>query len=358
MVKAKPRFIKKTTQKKSLTLYIIGLLIVLSIFISFILQSGSPFFLQLAVNSAKIISPNYDYSEIYKKEKVRFEIETEFSYLGIISVRFNTFRRISEDSLIFRIKEKGQKNWYYQNIYKTDQFQNNELFPFGFPPISNSRGKTYVFEIESKKGKPGDAVAVSRTTPNVSSTFQYSLQKFFYLGFEGVEFIIYKYLHGLGSVEKDIVVLSPFILFFLYKAYIKNNNAPSMIRMTFMVLMGATLFYIVLLGRILPGEQTNNQWVTILLFLVWFIFILRYRVQSRIWLALAAFVIFLIPIILISFKRPDMGERAGLVAYGFLVIAVLHGFLETIIKSIPKLTAYEFLLMLIPSNIKKRLPYK
>ena len=54
--------------------------------------------------------------------------------LGVVWIRFNTFGRINSDILTFKIREKGQNNWYYENLYRVDQFQDGKLFPFGFPP--------------------------------------------------------------------------------------------------------------------------------------------------------------------------------------------------------------------------------
>lgn len=53
--------------------------------------------------------------------------------------------------IIFQIKEKGAREWFYQNTYYFDQAAPAHLYPFGFPPIENSKDKTYLVEIEGKK---------------------------------------------------------------------------------------------------------------------------------------------------------------------------------------------------------------
>lgn len=101
------------------------------------------------------------------------------SGLGSVLVRFYNFDRINDDLLEFRIREKGEDNWYYENVYKVDQFLPDELFPFGFPVIENSKGKVYEFEIESLQGVKGNAVAISRYAPQVVAKYQLTKNKVF-----------------------------------------------------------------------------------------------------------------------------------------------------------------------------------
>jgi hypothetical protein len=86
---------------------------------------------------------------------------------GIIAVKFSNNNKINQDLLTFRIKEENDKDWFYENQYKTDQFQNNQFFTFGFPKIDNAQGKTFVFEIESRLGLEDDSVSLF-LTPNDS----------------------------------------------------------------------------------------------------------------------------------------------------------------------------------------------
>ncbi len=80
--------------------------------------------------------------------------------LGQVAVRFNTFRKVNDDKLRFTLIEVGKTAPYYSAIYKTDQFQNGKLFPFGFPTISDSKNKKYEINISSTKGNINDKVEV------------------------------------------------------------------------------------------------------------------------------------------------------------------------------------------------------
>ena len=103
---------------------------------------------------------------------------SKYNNLGTIAVRFTTHYRINEDSLIFRIRDQDSQKWFYEHTYKTDQFQPNQLFPFGFPIIANSKGRAYVFELESIAGSEENAVSINTQYPIAISS--YSLDKHYY----------------------------------------------------------------------------------------------------------------------------------------------------------------------------------
>jgi len=53
--------------------------------------------------------------------------------------------------ITFRIKEKGEEDWFYENAYYFDQTAPSHLYPFGFPVIEDSENKTYLVEIAGQK---------------------------------------------------------------------------------------------------------------------------------------------------------------------------------------------------------------
>lgn len=54
--------------------------------------------------------------------------------------------------IIFRIKEKDEREWFYENSYFFEQGLSSRLYPFGFPVQEKSEGKTYVVELIGKQG--------------------------------------------------------------------------------------------------------------------------------------------------------------------------------------------------------------
>lgn len=116
--------------------------------------------------------------ELLKGNKIFGEFKAKHNNLGIISIPFDTHYRINDDYLIFRIKNKNQANWFYENKYKVDQFQNKKYFPFGFPEIKNSKNETYQIEIESVQGSDDNFVSVNKYSQILS---KYSYPKTYLL---------------------------------------------------------------------------------------------------------------------------------------------------------------------------------
>jgi hypothetical protein len=125
---------------------------------------------------------NQENKELLKGDKLIADFKGRNDNLGIISILFDTHSRINDDYLQFSIKEKGKVDWYYSNKYKVDQFQNNQYFPFGFPEIDDSKGKTYQVQIESLAGAEGNSVQMVVDRPLLS---KYSFPKAYLLQNKG-----------------------------------------------------------------------------------------------------------------------------------------------------------------------------
>lgn len=104
-------------------------------------------------------------AELTKGESVSGHFTSIYNNLGIISIRFDNQSHRSNDILEFKLREIGQKDWLYDAEYHTDQFQPHKLFPFGFPLILNSAGKSYEFQIESLVGSTGSGVFIDTQSP-------------------------------------------------------------------------------------------------------------------------------------------------------------------------------------------------
>lgn len=168
---------------------------------------------------------------ILRDQSAVFEVPAVISNLGIILVRFNTFGMISTDEVLFRIKELGQTNWYYQHTYKVDQFQPNQHFTFGFPPISDSSGKTYHIELISKRGTATDSVAVSSIEPIVVSSYQLDKQKArsdlsYSLGYAGHK--ARELFETSNFFMLSLLAFTPFFLFIFWLVLIHTGNRTAL----------------------------------------------------------------------------------------------------------------------------------
>lgn len=165
-------------------------------------------------------------SEILNGEKIVGKFTANNDYLGIVAVRFFNNNRINDDSVIFRIKEEGQ-DWFYENTYKTDQFQPNDLFPFGFPILPHSNGKTYIFEIESVGGIPGNAISLSEKNPVFESRYQIPINIITENYKNATIFILKKaiYLLKIPTTQAYFVIyLVPSIFLLATTIYIKSSK--------------------------------------------------------------------------------------------------------------------------------------
>lgn len=100
------------------------------------------------------------------------------SKLGIVLVRFDTFHRINEGTLRFRIKQIDASNWYFDHEYTVDQFQPDAYFTFGFPPIEDAKGQTFQIELSSSQESFSNAVAISLIKPQLAIAYKIQSGKF------------------------------------------------------------------------------------------------------------------------------------------------------------------------------------
>lgn len=148
-------------------LFILLFFISLSLAIGYSVSTDKTPFLMLTHFYTKGSYIEFHQGELLSGNKVTGEFTAYDNNLGIVGVRFLTQRKVSNDIFVFRLREKGNSKWYYENEYKVKDFGGYPLFPFGFPIISNSKNKEYYFELESLYGKSGRAVVVSLEAPAI-----------------------------------------------------------------------------------------------------------------------------------------------------------------------------------------------
>src|SRR3989344_919089 len=120
---------------------------------------------------------NLTEKDILAGQKIKGQFTASANRLGGIGIKFNTHNRINSDSIIFRFKEEGKNVWYYEQVSKTDQIRQEVFWPFGFPPISNSEGKRYEFELESVKGTVDDTIAINGSQKTFVAEYTYPKQQ-------------------------------------------------------------------------------------------------------------------------------------------------------------------------------------
>lgn len=204
------------------------------------------------------------------KKKIRGNFIAKTDNLGIIAIPFNTHNRSINDRIYFRIKEAGSNNWFYQNIYKTNQFKNNIPFPFGFPIIQNSKNVSYTFEIESLNGTPDDSPSISKAKPYFLSKYKFPKSELVKNPYILSQFLVNKTVAQLplftfGEII-SILLFSVFFPLLLYKVFNKimhffKTLKPQSVKsnfFTFIISNGVTIL-ILLLFMIVGTDRFYNN---------------------------------------------------------------------------------------------------
>lgn len=114
--------------------------------------------------------------KILRGKKIEGHFRAQTNRLGTVAIKFTTFNHLNYDQIIFRLKEKGKEEWFYENAYNTDPIRQEVFWPFGFPLIADSKGKTYEFEIESLRGENEQAIAINPLQKFFITKYSYSKQ--------------------------------------------------------------------------------------------------------------------------------------------------------------------------------------
>jgi hypothetical protein len=238
------------------------------------------------LNSDVLISKTFN--QFLKGEKITGKFVVSQNYLGQLSLRFYNYDRKINDEVVFRIKNVDSNDWLYEHTYETNQFLPNELFPFGFPTVPDSKGKTYYFEIESVKGSPDDSVTLSRQEPLVTVGFQYPK----------------------SLIIKDKNVFSEFVT---------NKIKYSEINRDFII---GFLTYINFIFLALILEY-------ILLKYLFKINLSSFKIQNGSYVIIASLIVLVFSAIFLYLKKSQISETLCVVGYIILVVGAIYSLFES-----------------------------
>ncbi len=201
--------------------------------------------------------------KLAKGQKITGSIIAQENNLGILAIRFIQTQRIAyedEDTLVFRIKEHGQKKWYYQNQYRSGIIFDTPFLPFGFPIIQESKGKVYDFELESLHGNSENGVTVSKQSPNLITRYQ---------------------------IPRSLLLSNKRNLFvFLSKKIITSFQVPDIIFASFIFSLPLLFYFLYLIPitrhYMILLKQTKKNYLNLILLLLIFIDALFLQVNSDI----------------------------------------------------------------------------
>ncbi len=224
--------IKKFRKDKKLMKHVIAILLLLGLWVLLTILYVVNFDTSFSIwsyNHQSTDIKNLNYNLIYKGETFKGEFMAQDNNLGIVSLRFQTYIRPPyslEDQYLFKIKESGAKNWYYQNTYRNGLIYDVPLFPFGFPQIPDSKGKTYDFEITALNTNSVNALSISTRYPVLQSKYKYSGPELLHNKKELISFLVIKFSNAFKTPDvifTSFIYFLPFLFYLIWISFLKKS---------------------------------------------------------------------------------------------------------------------------------------
>lgn len=259
--------------------------------------------------------------------KIKGEFKAKDNYLGLMMLKFAEYGKhdfSGEDVLVFRIKQKNDKNWYYSNTYRSGLLDNNLLFPFGFPVIDNSKDEIYEFEIESISGSKSNGVEINRNSTALFSGYQYPRYEITKNKKSTIGFIlkkIYTSFTNLDFLLSSTLYLAPLLLYFGIYIYLSTNSNLYILK----PFINIFLFILILMDIFLTKEIYPGTLMS--LGFVW-IFLLRVNKKSSKYSFIFAIVLIFIWISIITLRINNFQNKINVWVYMLLIIGLFQAIIE------------------------------
>jgi hypothetical protein len=229
-----------------------------------------------------------------------------------------------QDILIFRLKPLEDKNWSFENTYRSGLLDNNLLFPFGFPVISNSKDKVYQFEIESSLGNKTNGVEINRNSTALFSGYQYPKSEIIKNKKSIIEFIFKKIITSFTNLDfllSSTLYLLPLLIYLAIYMFSASNkrleNYKHVITACFFVLILTDLFKI---KEVYIG-------VMISLILCW-VFIAIINKKGSILSFIFATILIILCVILIVLDVSDFQNKINVWVFTLFMIGLAQAVIE------------------------------
>lgn len=263
-------------------------------------------------------------TKLLKEETVKIEIKAVESNLGIMSMRFGEYVKTGvEDTIQFRIKEKDANVWYHTSTIQSGAIEYQSLYPFGFPLIADSKGKSYVIEITSLAGDEKNAITIDVNNPRVSTVYILSRQMVMKDFSTLRSFVMLKFItvfHNFNRVALSLIWLLPLLLFWTRK---KTSAAQIIMPLMTLIAIAADILFI----------RGNSSSILLCLGCLWVISSFRYSINSAAnYIIVMLILIAWIPFLFI-FPR-SMQEKLNVWVYFFLLFGAIKSVIEELFEKV------------------------
>lgn len=282
-------------------------------------------FTVLQYNHNQDENDNFPIGKILKNQRIIGEFTGKENYLGIVSVRLDYTQRISfeeEDVLLFRIKEKGQEQWYYENKYRSGLMIGSLYFPFGFTKISDSYGKIYRFEIISLNGNDKNAITIKAKDPIFVSKYKFSKNEILLGGSQAVLSFSFKkvftFFSNFDTLISSLIFLLPLIIYLIWLTAIYEFKIAN--KLFAAIVISLILADIIWIEEILSGLLFGLTGL-------WILAIYKNKFSSKISF-LFSFTLIFLAVVLNYFNFFESINKISTFAYMLLIIGSLQMILE------------------------------
>lgn len=244
--------------------------------------------------------------------------------LGLIILEIEKYKNPAfgkEGIVAFKLQEKGKNDWGFQKEYSSGLFDSQSEFAFGFPPIPDSKGKIYLFQL-SLKGEADNKMKLEANNYIVTG-YQYSKSEIRKNKLQAIEFIFNKTLGSFtdtGFVIKSLKYLFPLALFLIGFFGLKN------IRIRFKKEHLKILFVGMVLFELLFSKYIRVEGFYVLLAL-WMLAIAVYEIKSRVSFILG-FLLITLWACIIPLGQKSLESNLNVWIYALFVI----GFIQLLIE--------------------------
>jgi len=319
----------KFLSNKLISLVLIPFLLIIFWFLSSIIFNNKLSFSVLLYNHSTNDIQKLPEGKFLKGDQIKGEFKAKDNNLGLLSLRFDQYAKhdfASEDVVLFRLREKGDKEWYYTNNYRASLLDKNLTLLIGFPLISDSKGKIYQFEIESQLGNQNNALEISRKKTAFFTGYQYSKREILKSRQKTLQFLTKKTVTSYTNFDfllNSTLFLTPLFLYaFAYLLFYSSYSSK-------ISLYGYDWSLGLLIVAPLDIFMIQEMYYGIFLFtlLAWVFYVLYKKLESR-YTFIFSFALIFIWIGLLILHINKFQNKINVYVYLFLIIGTVQAVFE------------------------------
>ncbi len=303
---------RKIIKKYRLAIFIlISLVLILFWFFTSLVTINKVSFSIVTLKTQNNFLYNTDFN-LSNGKQFRGKFTAKENNLGLIIVWLSEFKASDDkQKVIFKLKNSRDKNWSFVQEFDSKLFDSQKIFPFGFPPITNSKNNEYEFQISQGVGRR----YLHIENPNKFQTgYKYSVVELK----KGKNLISFLYLKSLSSftdvefVAKSIIYLVPlFIFVILFVSFEKIYSLSKILRFALPISLVLIVVFSSTLGKSL----------FYLFIFTWLLTVFTFKLKSALSFALCLSGIF-IWILLMPFANLALQNTLNIVVYSLLLVGV------------------------------------